>query len=236
LDLADLGSVRAFAAGLVADGKPLNVLVNNAGVMIPPRRFETADGFELQFGVNFLGPFALTVLLLPRLLEAEAPRVATMSSGVAARGRIHFDDLQWTRRYRPWGAYGQSKLADMLMTRRLAALSQERGWGLLSTAAHPGFTRTNLQVSGPNLGRDRPRSAAVWNIMPSQEPQTGAEPLLFAAADPAAGQDAYYGPGGRMGMVGPTKRVPYPPSGRDPALATRLWEVAEELTGVRLES
>ncbi|MDR1186055.1 MAG: SDR family oxidoreductase [Bifidobacteriaceae bacterium] len=231
-DLADLGSVRDFADGIVQDGKPLNVLVNNAGVMVPPSRFETADGFELQFGTNFLGPFALTCLLLPKLLEAPEPRVATMASGMASWGKIRFDDLQSALAYRPQRAYAQSKLADLLMARHLAALSQRHHWGLLSTAAHPGYTRTNLQTAGRNLGRPEPRPPVERTILPSQTAQTGAEPLLFAAADPQARQGTYYGPGGRLGLVGPTKELQFPRSARDLEIAARLWSVAEELTGV----
>ena len=121
IDLADLASVREFADGLLADGTPVDLLINNAGVMAPPTRMTTADGFELQFGSNFLGPFALTLRLLPLVLAAPAPRVVTMSSGIANFGRIHFDDLQWERRYRPNLAYAQSKLADLMMTLHLAA-------------------------------------------------------------------------------------------------------------------
>ncbi|WFR74705.1 hypothetical protein P9209_25345 [Prescottella defluvii] len=116
--------------------------------MSPPERFETVDGFELQFGSNFLGPFALTNLLLPLLLDAPAPRVATMTSGTAHYGRINFRDLHSTHRYSPALSYAQSKLADMLMAQHLARISDERGWNLLSTYAHPGYTRTNLQTAG----------------------------------------------------------------------------------------
>ncbi|NEE60386.1 SDR family NAD(P)-dependent oxidoreductase, partial [Streptomyces sp. SID8455] len=144
IDLADLASVEAFADGLIADRAPLDLLLNNAGVMAPPARMTTTDGFELQFGSNFLGPFALTVRLLPLLLAAPAARVATMSSGTANYGRIHFDDLQWERRrYSPNLSYAQSKLADLMLTRQLADIAAERGWNLLSTGAHPGYTRTN---------------------------------------------------------------------------------------------
>ncbi|MDR1387504.1 MAG: SDR family oxidoreductase [Propionibacteriaceae bacterium] len=233
VDLADLASVRAFAQQLLADDEPIHTLVNNAGVMCPPRRIETSDGFELQFGSNFLGPFLLTNLLLPRLLESGSARVATMSSGVANRGEIHFEDLQWRTRYRPWAAYGQSKLADLLMGLRLAERATAQGWPLLSTIAHPGFTRTNLQTAGANLGRRpeqaRPPVQRTW--LPSQEVEQGAEPLLFAAADPAAAQGAYYGP--QRSLVGPTKRVSIPRSAlRGPDYAASLWTVAAQLTDV----
>src|SRR5256714_3052383 len=141
LDLADLASVQDFADRLIADGPPIALLVTNAGVMTPPTRFTTADGFELQFGSNYLGPFALTMRLLPLLLAAPAPRVVTMSSGMANVGRIRFDDLQWERRYRAVGSYSQSKLADLYLARTLATIATERGWHLMSNAAHPGFTR-----------------------------------------------------------------------------------------------
>ena len=153
-----------FADGLIADGRPVDVLINNAGVMAPPTRMTTADGFELQFGSNFLGPFALTMRLLPLVLAARAPRVVTMSSGVASYGRIRFDDLQWQRGYRPNLAYAQSKLADLMMTLHLADLAARHGWNLMSNGAHPGFTRTNLQTAGASLGRDDAEADAVQQL------------------------------------------------------------------------
>jgi NAD(P)-dependent dehydrogenase (short-subunit alcohol dehydrogenase family) len=203
--------------------------------MAVPSRMTTADGFELQFGSNFLGPFALTVRLLPLLLAAPAPRVATMSSGMANIGRIHFDDLQYSRHYRAWPAYAQSKLADLLLTEHLAVVATERGWNLRSTAAHPGFTRTNLQTSGPNLGRDKPRwSPLESTLLPSQGVETGAEPMLHAATSPDAVNGGYYGPGGRFGLVGPTVTARVPRRARDAATAARLWAEAERLTKVSL--
>ena len=237
VDLADLTSIREFADGLLADGTPVDMLLNNAGVMAAPRRFTTADGFELQFGSNFLGPFALTLRLLPLLLAAPAPRVATMSSLAARSGRIRFDDLQWEQRYRAWGAYGQSKLADLMFARQLASVADERGWALRSVAAHPGFTRTNLQNAGPNLGRTRPSLFSRGTNalpLPAQLPPQGAEPLLFAAADPAAENGGYYGPGGRFELTGPTASARVPSRARDTSAAARLWSVAEDLTGVAL--
>jgi NAD(P)-dependent dehydrogenase (short-subunit alcohol dehydrogenase family) len=235
VDLADLASVAEFADSLIAAGTPLDLLVNNAGVMAVPARMTTADGFELQLGSNFLGPFALTVRLLPLLLAAPAARVATMSSGMASVGRIHFDDLQYSRHYRAWPAYAQSKLADLMLTEHLAGLATERGWDLRSTAAHPGFTRTNLQTSGPNLGRDKARWSPLQStLLPSQGVETGAEPLLFAATSPEAVNGGYYGPGGRFGLTGPTVTARPPRRARDTATATRLWAEAEHLTGVSL--
>jgi len=239
IDLADLSSVQEFADGLINDGAPLDVLVNNAGVMAPPKRFATADGFELQMGSNYLGPFALTVRLLPLLLAAKAPRVATMSSAVANFGRIRFDDLQWERRrYSPSFSYSQSKLADLMLVRHLADLAVERGWDLLSTGAHPGYTRTNLQTAGVNLGREKPSRKfsplTSLNFLPSQLPEQGAEPLLYAAADPDAVNGGYYGPGGRFGLVGPTTIAKVTGRATDSAANKRLWAEAERLTGVAL--
>ncbi|MFJ4467699.1 SDR family oxidoreductase [Streptomyces sp. NPDC089424] len=234
LDLADLASVRDFADGLISDGRPLDLLLNNAGVMNVPQRTETADGFELQLGSNFLGPFALTVQLLPLLLSAPAPRVATMSSGTANRAAIDFDDLQSTRDYSPTRAYAQSKLADMLMMIHLADLAAERGWPLLSAGAHPGYTRTNLTISGPTLNGGRPGrvESLLYKIVPSQGPEQGTEPLLYAATSPDAKAGGYYGP--RWGLVGPTRDTRLPRSARDKTLAARLWTEAERLTGVSL--
>ncbi|MER6193585.1 SDR family oxidoreductase [Streptomyces cyaneofuscatus] len=237
VDLADLASVEVLADALIADGTPLDLLLNNAGVMAPPTRMTTADGFELQFGSNFLGPFALTVRLLPLLLAAPAPRVATMSGGTANYGRIHFDDPQWERRrYSPHLSYAQSKLADLMLTRQLADIAAERGWNLLSTGAHPGYTRTNLQMAGASLGRDKPKRSLLnsFTVLPSQLPEQGAEPLLYAAADPGAVPGGYYGPGGRFGLVGPTAPARITRRALDPAANARLWAVAERLTGVSL--
>ncbi|MBT2503480.1 SDR family oxidoreductase [Curtobacterium sp. ISL-83] len=234
LDLADLSSVHRFADGVLADDRPLDVLVNNAGVMVPPKRFETADGFELQFGTNFLGPFALTNLLLPALLKAPTPRVATMSSIAAVPGRIRFDDLQWEHGYNPWRAYSQSKLADLLFALHLHRLTVELDLPLMSTAAHPGYTRTNLQSAGRSLGRSTP-VAANQRAMPwTQAVEQGTEPLLYAAVGPNAQGGAYYGPSGLFGLTGPTTLTSIPRSARSADLARSLWAVAEDLTGTQL--
>ena len=236
LDLADLGSVRAFVAGLERDGVRPNVLVNNAGVMAVPSRMTTVDGFELQWGTNVLGPFALTNLLLPTLLTADTARVVTMSSATASFGRIDFADLDSSRRYTPSQAYAQSKLANLLLGLRLAAVAAQRGWSLLSTIAHPGYTNTNLQTAGASLGRSAPKRTLLTSggFLPTQEVEQGSEPLLFAAADPDAVNGAYYGPDGRFGLVGPTTRVAIPRSARGASLARSLWAVAEDLTGTSL--
>ncbi|OYO23522.1 short chain dehydrogenase [Enemella dayhoffiae] len=237
LDLADLASVRRFAEDLRADGRPVHTLVNNAGVMAPPDRLLTRDGFELQWGTNFLGPFALTNLMLPLLLESERPRVATMSSAVAGFGSIRFRDLNWSQRYRPALAYAQSKLGNLLMGLHLAKAADERSWPLLSTIAHPGYTRTNLQAAGAALGSGRDtmlRRLTKVDLVPSQEVETGSEPLLYAAADPTAVSGRYYGPTGRFGSVGPTGEAAIYRRAKGPTLAASLWAVAESLTGTAL--
>lgn len=235
LDLADLASVQAFADRLAAETDTLDILLNNAGVMAVPQRMETVDGFELQFATNYLGPFALTNRLLPTLLATPGARVTTMSSGLAARGRIRFDDLQATGKYTANRAYAQSKLADLMLARHLAALSARNGWSLVSNAAHPGFTITNLQSAGPNLGRAKPRRslfAIGARFVPHQQPEQGTEPMLFAATSPDATNGAYYGPSGTFGLVGPTGPTKLNAYMRDDAVAEKLWAVAAKLTGV----
>ncbi|MFC9689991.1 SDR family oxidoreductase [Kribbella sp. NPDC056951] len=238
VDLADLASVQEFADGLIADESHLDLLVNNAGVMHPPKRFGTTDGFELQFGSNFLGPFALTVRLLPLVLAAPAPRVVTMSSGTANYGRIRWDDPNWQQRYNPFLAYAQSKLADLMLSNHLAKLATDRNWNLLSVAAHPGYTRTNLQTAGASLGSNRSSEPFINRILgpllPSQEVAQGTEPLLFAATSPEAQQGAYYGPSGRFHLVGPAELAKAPKRSRNESDNARLWSLAESLTGVAL--
>ncbi len=237
LDLADLASVREFTDGLLAQGRPLDLLLNNAGVMAVPDQHLTGDGFELQMASNALGPFALTVRLLPLLLAAPGARVTTMSSGAAHLGRVDPARLAVPRRYSPLRAYGASKLADLLLTRHLARVADERGWELRSTAAHPGYTATNLQANGPALGRETPQRfqpRLVEALLPVQQVDTGAEPMLVAATDPAAENGSYWGPSGRFGLVGETGRARLPRAARDAGLAARFWTAAEELTGVSL--
>jgi NAD(P)-dependent dehydrogenase (short-subunit alcohol dehydrogenase family) len=241
LDLASLASIEAFAASMVADGRPVDLLINNAGVMAVPKRHTTADGFELQLGTNHLGHFALTGRLLPLLRAATAPRVTTVSSGAHLMGSIHFDDLQLERGYRAWTAYSQSKLANLLFALQLERLSTANGWGILSDAAHPGSTRTNLQSSGPSLGQEgslRSRVIEVPMRLPgmSQDAPSGALPTLYAATSPDAVGDGYYGPNGFMEMTGGgvttarrSKRA------RDADAAMRLWKMSEDLTRVRYE-
>jgi NAD(P)-dependent dehydrogenase (short-subunit alcohol dehydrogenase family) len=237
LDLADLESVRDFADRALASGLPVHALINNAGVMTPPARLLTAQGHELQWGTNFLGPFALTVRLLPLLTTTPGARVVTMTSGMAAMGKIHFEDLDWERKYQAVPAYAQSKLGNMLMGMHLATLAGSRGWDLKSVLAHPGFTNTNLQSAGAQLGSGRPtlmsRMTNGLPIIPSQEVETGTEPLLMAATSPSAANGDFYGPTGRMGLVGEAAKVPLYRSSRGVTLPASLWAVAEAQTGVR---
>jgi NAD(P)-dependent dehydrogenase (short-subunit alcohol dehydrogenase family) len=233
VDLADLASVAQFCDAVLADERAVDLLLNNAGVMFPPVRHETVDGFELQLGSNFLGPFAVTVRLLPTLLQARAPRVVTMSSGMAARGSIDFSDLNWTSSYHPTAAYARSKLADLLLSQHLARIATERGWPLLSVGAHPGNAATNIAAAGPRLGGDPSLLFRIaWKVTPQHSAEAGADPMLFAATAPDVTQGGYYGP--RWGLVGPPRPAGFTRKGKDEAVAARLWAEAEHLTGVAL--
>ena len=228
LDLSSLASVRTFAGQMLSEGRPIDLLLNNAGIMMPPKRALSPDGFELQFATNFLGHFALTNLLLPLLLEAKAPRVTTITSSAAIGAKINFDDLQSERSYSPVTAYAQSKLACLLLANQLAAIARERDWPLLSTSAHPGHTRTNLQTSGPNMGTDSTHKRLMFRLVPSMDVKWATESLLQAALDPNAAQGAFYGP--RFLLIGSPHVARQPQSARQ-ADSARLWQTAETLTG-----
>lgn len=235
LNLADLESVAAAAGSVNARPEPLDVLVNNAGVMVPPRRL-TADGFELQLGTNHLGHFALTGRLIEKLLAADAPRVVTLSSTAHRFGRINFDDLNSERGYSRWPVYGQSKLANLLFTLELARRAEAAGTDLIAAAAHPGYAATNLQTAGIGLGAvGSLMKPLMWagNVVFAQGDAPGAIPTLYAATAPGVAGDDFYGPDGFQEMrgrhpalVGRTGRA------ADPDAARRLWQVSEELTGV----
>ncbi|MFI9560600.1 oxidoreductase [Nonomuraea endophytica] len=230
LDLADLASVRAFAAAYTGG---LDILVNNAGVMALPYR-QTVDGFEMQFGTNHLGHFALTGLLLPRLLERPDPRVVTVSSGLHKTGRIDFDDLQGERAYRKWAAYGQSKLANLLFAYEL----QRRAAGALtSVAAHPGYAATNLQAAGPRMEGNSilEFGSRLGNILFAQSAERGALPLLYAATERGLAGGTYVGPDGPFGSRGYPTTVGSSPASKDRTVAARLWSVSEDLTGVHYD-
>ena len=230
LDVGSLDSIRALAAA--EPERPLDLLVNNAGVMASPRR-ETVDGFELQLGTNHLGHFALTGLLLPRLQRAAAPRVVTVASSAHRMGRIDFDDLMGRRRYRRWGAYGQSKLANLLFMLELDRRARTAGSPLKSVAAHPGYAATNLQSAAPPL-LDR-LVMGVLNRVVAQSAEQGALPLLYAATFPDLPGAAYVGPAGRREARGDPQLVSMSERAQDPETARRLWEVSETLTRVRYE-
>ena len=232
LDLASLQSIRTFAARVASEAK-LDQLGNNAGVMSVPKRQVTEDGFELQFGTNFLGPFALTGLLIPVLRRAAAPRVTTVSSGAANMGmrKINFEDLQSEKSYGPWKAYCQSKLADLMLTLELARRSAAAGIGLLSNAAHPGYALTNLQTSGP--GREQNALEKIMASFMSQDAAHGALPTLRAATAPDAVAGSYYSPDRMFQLKGDPVLIRIPKPAQDEAAARRLWEVSENLTGVQ---
>jgi NAD(P)-dependent dehydrogenase (short-subunit alcohol dehydrogenase family) len=231
LDLASLPSVRTFASKLGNEPK-IDILVNNAGIMSVPTRRVTGDGFELQLGTNYLGPFALTALLLPALLRAESPRVTTVSSGAANMGmrKINFDDFNWEKSYHPWKAYCQSKLADLIFSEELGRRYGVKGHTLLSTAAHPGYTVTNLQTSGP--GKEQSVFGKLFALVLAQDVAGGALPTLRAATEPNASEGSYYGPAHWFGLKGDPIPINVPEVAQDQAAATRLWELSERLTGV----
>ncbi len=228
LDLADLASVHAFAASL--GGGRLDLLVNNAGVMATPHR-RTTDGFELQLATNHLGHFALTGLLLDRLVAAPAGRVVSVSSLLHRSGRIDFDDLQSEQGFRPWRAYSQSKLANLLFAFELDRRSRAAGLTLASVAAHPGYAATKLQSNGPRRPLERV-ALAVGNLLLAQGAAGGALPILRAACDPDVEGGAYHGPDGPGERRGYPRPVAPSPAALDPEAATRLWRVSSELTGV----
>jgi NAD(P)-dependent dehydrogenase (short-subunit alcohol dehydrogenase family) len=229
LDLADLASVREFAAGAP---ERIDVLVNNAGVMALPER-RTADGFELQLGTNHLGHFALTGLLLGRLLRSPEPRVVTVSSALHEGGSIDFDDLQGERAYDKWAAYGQSKLANLLFAYELQRRATAAGLPLRSLAAHPGISATNLWSGGEASASLSERVAGRAGRLLGQSDAMGAEPTLYAATAPDLRGGSYVGPGGFREMRGHPKLVESSAASKDEATARRLWAVSEDLTGVR---
>jgi NAD(P)-dependent dehydrogenase (short-subunit alcohol dehydrogenase family) len=236
LDLASLASVSAFAARLSAERTSLDVLVNNAGILSLPKRRVTNDGFEMQFGTNYLGHFALTAHLLPLLRAGCASRVVQVSSIAHRMGRIDFSDLQAERKYRAMPVYCQSKLAMLLFAMEIQRRSVTNGWGVTSIAAHPGFSRTNIFAAATDDGATLlARLTAVAAPLLSQSANRGALPILYAATAPGAKGGGYYGPDGfreLKGDVGPAEIMPH---GRDLAVAARLWAESERLTGVRFE-
>jgi NAD(P)-dependent dehydrogenase (short-subunit alcohol dehydrogenase family) len=236
MDLADLESVRESAARFDRDHDRLDLLINNAGLMATPKQ-RTAQGFEVQFGVNHLGHFALTGLLMPKLLETRGSRVVNVSSNGHRPGRIRFDDLNWESSYNPWIAYFQSKLANLLFTYELQRRLETSGASAAALAAHPGATQSNL-------GNENPGgllNTSLYSLRPLiqrfllQSSAMGALPTLRAAVDPEARGGEYYGPDGLGEMAGHPVRVGSSRRARDVEVARRLWPVSEELTGVKYD-
>ena len=229
LDMASLGSIRRFAQGFA---RPLDLLVNNAGVMALPKRELTEDGFERQFGTNHLGHFALTGLLMPQLLQTSFPRVVTVSSLAHRNGKMVFDNLQSEKNYVPWTAYNQSKLANLLFALELDRRARAAGARLRSIPVHPGISRTSIVDNGPGMNGLKMLMLRVLSPFITQDDAAGALPTLYAATAPEAQGGAYIGPDGFNGFKGsPTVEKPRPQA-LDEATAKRLWTVSEELTGV----
>jgi NAD(P)-dependent dehydrogenase (short-subunit alcohol dehydrogenase family) len=230
VDLASLSSIQTFASWLSKEHERVDILVNNAGVMTPPERRQTADGFELQLGTNYLGHFALTGRLLPLLQKARA-RVVSLGSVAARDGAINIDDLQAERGYKPMTVYSQSKLACVMFALELSRRSAAGGWGITSLAAHPGISRTDLLPNG--AGKSSLQAMArryLWFLF--QPASQGALPTLFAATDPSAKDGAYYGPDGIGELRGAPKEVQLPKQALNGEVAARLWAASEQLTKV----
>jgi len=233
LDLAELGSIRAFSERVIKrfPGQSLDLLINNAGVMALPQREVTADGFERQFATNYLGPFALTGRLLSSIKRSAGSRVVMVSSAVSKQGKIDFDNLNGERLYRPMRqAYAQSKLADLIFALELQRRLTAAGSPIVSTAAHPGYAVTNLQAD--HLGVGMKIAMAVLKPLVSQDAAHGALPTLYAAAAAEAIPGGYYGPDGIGEMKGYPAAAPIPKGAMDRAVAKRLWAESERLTGV----
>ena len=236
LDLASLASVRAFAAFTAGNfpGPSLDLLINNAGVMAIPQRELTVDGYERQFATNYLGPFLLTALIYPHLKKQPGTRIVTVASGVTNQGKIEFDNLQSERIYKPmFGAYSQSKLADLIFLLELQRRLTASGSPILSVGAHPGYALTGLQTSGP--AGVVPLSFRILEMilkpLASQDAAHGALPTLFAATSPAVLPAGYYGPSGFYELKGHPVPAKIAPAAKDLNLAKRLWTETERLTG-----
>jgi NAD(P)-dependent dehydrogenase (short-subunit alcohol dehydrogenase family) len=232
LDLASLSSVQSFAGSFAKSADGLDLLVNNAGVMAPPRR-ETEDGFELQIGTNLLGHFALTAHLIPLMQGRADARVVTLSSNAHKMGRINFSDLQSTRHYMRWNAYAQSKLADLMFALELDRRLRASGSTVKSLAAHPGYAATNLQSAAPPA-IDR-LLMTFTNLLVAQNAAMGALPTLYAATAPSLEGGVYVGPDGIAEFRGHPQVVSPSRSALDADKAARLWSAAEELTGATFE-
>lgn len=237
VDLSSLKSVHAFGERMLQNKTPIDLLVNNAGIMAVPSRMETEDGFELQFGTNHIGHFALTGLLWPLLLQGRETRVVTVSSLAHNGGRIRFKDLDFKKSYKRWDAYCQAKLANLLFGRELHKRCVEKGLPVKSLIVHPGVSNTNLVATGGNTGtRGDVQTRFMEMVVPmmSQNAASGAIPSLYAATSPEAEGGVYYGPSGLGELVGAhPKRARVAFQGRNAATASELWAVSEQRTGVR---
>jgi NAD(P)-dependent dehydrogenase (short-subunit alcohol dehydrogenase family) len=235
LDVADLDSVRRFAAEFLSEGRPLDLLINNAGVMAIPERRTTSQGFETQFGTNHLGHFALTGLLLPALLRQPESRVVTVASIAHKGGKLNFDDLNAERGYDPRAAYQQSKLANVVFGLEFDRQLRARSANTASVTAHPGVAVTNIISNGMGTGL---KGRIVNTLVPlvAQSDDRGSWPLLYAATSPQARGGGYYGPDGFAEIKGTPVEVKPKPHALDAAAGKRLWEVSETLTGVRFDA
>jgi NAD(P)-dependent dehydrogenase (short-subunit alcohol dehydrogenase family) len=237
LDLSSLDSVAALGETLREEGRPIHILINNAGVMTPPDRQVTADGFELQFGTNYLGHFALVGHLLP-LLRAGQARVTSQISVAANQNSINWDDLNWKHSYHGMRAYSQSKIAFGLFGLELDRRSQAGGWGLTSNLSHPGVAPTNLLAARPELGRDKETIGRRFIRVMSERGiligtvESAKLPALYAATSPDAQPARFYGPGGLMHFGGPPAEQKLYSRLRSAEDARRIWKVSEELTKV----
>lgn len=230
LDLASLRSIAAFCERLRQQRDSLDLLINNAGVMVPPKRLETEDGFELQLGTNYLGHFALTAGLMPLLRKGRNARVVTLSSVAARSGAIGFNDLNAERGYNPMRVYSQSKLACLMFALELNHRSEAGGWGVTSIAAHPGIARTDLLHNAPGRWSATGLTRSVlWFLF--QPAWQGALPTLFAATSPLARAGAYYGPDGMAEIRGFPTEAKAPRQALDAQASARLWDVSQALTG-----
>jgi NAD(P)-dependent dehydrogenase (short-subunit alcohol dehydrogenase family) len=232
LDLADLSSIRACAEGLNKQLKRLDLLINNAGIMAIPRT-ETRDGFEMQLGTNHLGHYALTALLIDKLIETPKSRIVSVSSGAHKPGRINFADLHGKKRYRKWGAYCQSKLANLLFCYELGRYLKRRNASTISVACHPGYANTNLQMVGPQQEKSwfALKVMTLGNRIVAQPAHAGAWPTLYAATAPVKSGD-YIGPSGLFEMTGPPVIVKSSRRSHNEADGEKLWAISEEETGV----
>ncbi|HEX8470794.1 MAG TPA: SDR family oxidoreductase [Brevundimonas sp.] len=234
VDLASLASVKDFADEMLAEGRAIDLLINNAGVMALPKRQTTADGFEMQFGVNYLSHFALTARLLPALRAGKA-RVVQLASIAHKGGRIHLDDLNYETSYKAWPVYQQSKLAMLMFAIELQRRSDANGWGLTSVAAHPGFAHTNLVANGPAAGGG-PLYTAMTRVLEGfvgHSAAEGALSTLMAATLPDVTPGGYYGPQGWQDIKGPPGPARASSQAQNAEVAARLWTASERLAGIK---